>query len=525
MSRLSRRQFAVLMAAAAAGTAVGPMGLLNARRMLADGDERGENCFPSSFNVPGFGPISPKVPLNTSALGNVAGAGDLRGKALLRLPDGFQYKAISIRGDVMSDGVLVPGDHDGMAVFSGPKGSGVNILVRNHELSPTENEAGSQAGCLAPNGRQYDPFRGDAAGLGGGGTTTVVVDYNGNKVRDFVSLGGTIRNCAGGPAPWGGWITCEENTSTPANNSQVTKKHGYNFEVNAFSPVAVDPVPLIAMGRMNHEAVSVSRNGIVYETEDRGDSCYYKFVPKVVKQGGKVTRTGQLLEGDLFAMVIDKNQRSSCNGDPLPTSFLQGAEVVDTRGTARGAKSSMLPFLGQSLKVRWVKLDDVDPEEDTLRLEAQSKGASVFWRGEGAWEFNGLHYWVNSGAGDSGEGQVMCYDPKNETVTLIVESTNENLLDGPDNITVAPDGVIYLCEDGSDGNPGDPNFSQYIVGINGAGGLFQMAQNILDTSEFAGACFSKDGKFLYVNSQGVGITYVIWREDGRPITLGDDNED
>jgi hypothetical protein len=44
----------------------------------------------------------------------------------------------------------------------------------------------------------------------------------------------------------------------------------------------------------------------------------------------------------------------------------------------------MLPFLGQELKVGWVKLDDVDPQEDTLRLEAQAKGAALFYRGEAA---------------------------------------------------------------------------------------------------------------------------------------------
>lgn len=535
MSKLSRRQFAALMVASAAGTVVAPIGLLNARRVLADDpedDERKKNCSTASFSVFGFGPLSPVVPLNTSQLGNVAGAGDLRNVPLLRLPAGFQYKAISIRGETMSDGVLVPGDHDGMAVFPGPKGSRTNILVRNHELSPDEGEAGNLKGCLAPNGRQYDPFQGEAAGLGGGGTTTVVVDYNGDVVKHFVSLGGTFRNCAGGPTPWGSWISCEENTSTPANDELVTKKHGYNFEVPASAAEAVEPVPVIAMGRMNHEAVSVDRSGIVYETEDRGDSCYYKFVPNVVKQGRRVTRPGQLQNGgDLFAIVIEPNQKSKRTGEPLPTVMAPidnpATKVVDTRGLARKASGSMLPFLGQPLKVHWVKLDDVDPDEDTLRYEAQSKGATIFWRGEGAWEFKGLHYWVNSGAGDAGEGQVWCYNPKKKTVTLIVESTDENLLDGPDNMTVAPDGTIYLCEDGSEGNPGDPNFSQYVVGVDKKGGLFQFAHNVIpgDATEFAGVCLSVDGKFLYVNSQGIGITYAIWRTDGKRISLGDGDDD
>ncbi len=533
MSKLSRRQFAALIAASAAGTAMAPVALLNARRVLADedkDDDQRRGCSTTSFSVAGFGPLSPVIPLNTSQLDNVAGRGDLRNVALLKLPAGFQYKAISIRGQVMDDKVLVPGDHDGMAAFPGPKGSGTNILVRNHELSPDEEEAGNLKGCLAPNGRRYDSFKGKAAGLGGGGTTTVVVDYHGNVVKHFVSLGGTFRNCAGGPTPWGSWITCEENVSTPVNDDQVTKKHGYNFEVPASATEAVKPIPLVAMGRMNHEAVSVDHSGVVYETEDRGDSCYYKFVPNVVKQGGRLNRPGQLQHGgDLFAMAIYPDQKSKRTGEPLPTVMAPAdnpeTKVVDTRGLGREASASMLPFLGQALKVRWVKLDDVDPDEDTLRYEAQSKGATIFWRGEGAWEFKGLHYWVNSGAGDAGEGQVWCYNPEKETVTMIVESTDENLLDGPDNMTVAPDGTIYLCEDGSAGKEGNPNFSQRVVGVDASGGLFNFAVNNLDTSEFAGACFSPDGKFMYVNSQGVGITYAIWRTDGRPIALGDGDDD
>lgn len=116
-------------------------------------------------------------------------------------------------------------------------------------------------------------------------------------------------------------------------------------------------------------------------------------------------------------------------------------------------------------------------------------------------------------------GQVWCYDPHTETVTLIVESTNENLLDGPYNMTIARDGTIYLCEDGSDGAPGEANYSQYVVGVDASGDLFKFARNILDTSEFASACFSPNGKFMFVNSQGIGIIYAIWRRDNRPIYL------
>jgi hypothetical protein len=247
------------------------------------------------------------------------------------------------------------------------------VLVRNHECS-----IGSNLKCVAPNGNNYDDFDGF---LGGGGTTTLIVDRHGRLVKDYVSLGGTIRNCAGGETPWGSWISCEENMSTPASDDRASQRHGYNFEVPSMLGEAVEPVPLVAMGRMNHEAIAVDpQTGFVYETEDRGDSAFYRFVPHK-----RPNAFGDLQQGgDLYAMVIEPGQFSRCNGDALPVSARQGAVQVDTRGLDAGASASMLPFLGQELKVGWVKLDDVDPQEDTLRLEAQAKGAALFYRGEAA---------------------------------------------------------------------------------------------------------------------------------------------
>ena len=151
---------------------------------------------------------------------------------------------------------------------------------------------------------------------GGGGTSTVVVDRSGRVVEDYLSLGGTIRNCAGGPTPWNSWITCEENVTTPSSDARATRRHGYNFEVPSQLGEAVDPIPLVAMGRMNHEAVSVDpQSGYVYETEDRGDSAYYRFVPKKQPNGFGDLQQG----GDLYAMVVKPGQRSTCTGEPLPT--------------------------------------------------------------------------------------------------------------------------------------------------------------------------------------------------------------
>ena len=51
-------------------------------------------------------------------------------------------------------------------------------------------------------------------------------------VDEFVSLAGTVVNCAGGPTPWGSWLSCEEITWGPESGLRQ-KPHGYIFEVPA----------------------------------------------------------------------------------------------------------------------------------------------------------------------------------------------------------------------------------------------------------------------------------------------------
>jgi secreted PhoX family phosphatase len=292
---------------------------------------------------------------------------------------------------------------------------------------------------------------------------------------------------------------------TPVTSGVVSRKHGYCFEVPADLEEGVDPIPIVDAGRFNHEAAAVDASTrILYQTEDRGDSCFYRYVSH-----RRATRFGDLQDGgSLFAMVIDPNVVSSCDGASLPTRNRGGGvHSVDTR---QGLGS----FLGQPLPVRWVLLEDVDPAGDTLRFEAHAKGAALIERGEGAWysgHGGGKIYFVATSGGDFNRGQVFVYDPMRETVTLVVESTEATALINPDNITVAPDGALFLCEDRSG--------SDRVVGVDSNGDVFPFLRNPRDKSEFAGACFSPNGKFMYVNSQGVGITFAVFREDRRSIRI------
>jgi uncharacterized protein len=88
----------------------------------------------------------------------------------------------------------------------------------------------------------------------------------------------------------------------------------------------------------------------------------------------------------------------------------------------------------------------------------------------------------------------------------VFESTAEDCLDGPDNITVSPRGGIVICEDGGG--------EQYLRGLTADGKVFDFALNLITQREFAGATFSPDGETLFVNIQGdvtnPGMTFAIW---------------
>jgi secreted PhoX family phosphatase len=417
---ISRRNFLKGAASVAAGAAALPalngLGLLGERgRVLA---------------APGDGSYGPLAPTP-----------DLRdGVARLALPEGFQYRSFGVAGETMSDGNLTPLAHDGMAVFNMPDGR--FRLVRNHEDRNGPN-AGSVGG---PEGTKYDA-------AGGGGTTTLVINpFTRELERDFISLNGTIVNCAGGETPWGSWVTCEE---TNAGAPPWQQQHGYCFEVpaSANGPVVATPIP--EMGRFAHEALAVDPNtGYVYETEDSGStSGFYRYIPNV---------PGQLSQGGQLQMLAV---------DGMPNySAITGQTV------------------GAPLPVVWVPIADPNPpgtDSEAVYNQGAALGGARFARLEGIWYGNGAFYINSTSGGDVGEGQVWEYRPTGPdtgTLTLVFESPSSAVLDAPDNITVSPQGALLLCEDGGG--------EQYLRGITQAGGIFDFALNLWNDDEWAGACFA-----------------------------------
>ncbi len=409
---------------------------------------------------------------------------------LLDLPEGFELTVVSRAGERMDDGLQMPAAHDGMAAFDGDDGR--IILVCNHEMNsgyPEYSAFGTSFASLPGPEKEkvYDWGNGETPGAGGT-TTTIYNPATRETERRFLSLGGTEINCAGGPTPWGSWLSCEECFEDPGTSYRTGRRivreerHGYVFEVPSRADGLVEAYPLRAMGRFEHEACAVDpRTGIVYMTEDRHHSLFYRFIPAVP---GKLREGGRLQA----LTIVDRpslqthnwKNRSVVRHDPLP--------------------------------VAWLDLDSVDPAENDLRLRGAESGAATFARGEGLCAAAGDFAFTCTIGGPARLGQVFSYTPspfegtprERETpgaLTLIAEATADSLLKNADNITMAPWGDLIVCEDTSS--------HCGLVGIRPDGTQYELADNAYSDSELAGVCFSPDGRTLFVNIQYPGTTVAI----------------
>ena len=279
----------------------------------------------------------------------------------LLLPEGFTSRIVAVAGEPVGDSdftwLAFP---DGAATF--PTDDGGWILACNSEVTAV--------------------FANDAAGVG-----AIRFDAQGTVTDAYPILEGSSSNCAGGPTPWGTWMSCEE----------PLDMKGRLWECDPTGEK--DPVVHEAMGLWRREAAAVDPEGkAVYMTEDDGIGLLYRYTP---------TEYPDLSSGLLEAALID--------GDA---------------------------------NVTWSEVTDPSASEKPTNLQVQ--GAKRFNGGEGLWYHQGWIYFTTKGdhsvhAIDLAE---MRYELiwEGDPDGLGIEGA---VLSGVDNITVDDQtGDLFVAEDG-----------------------------------------------------------------------------
>jgi secreted PhoX family phosphatase len=482
---------------------------LNRRQLMNRSGAAGAGLVAASF---GLGSPATAEPARRSGAKKLFPALESSPGDLLALPAGFRYEAVAVSGETdVHDGTgkvvgKTPERPDGTLVVRAQDGY---RLVQNHEASP-----GSKLPVPLVEGTTYDP------GALAGGCTVLDVTRSGRRRSEWVGLSGTISNCAGGPTPWGSWLTCEE-TEAKAGTGTLQKDHGYVFEVFADQPSAQSPKPIKAWGRFAHEAVVIEPSRTrAYLTEDAGgpNGLFYRWTaPTGYRLRPRIADALGAEDGTLEALVVlDRD------GSVLPDlAYVTSAQI------------------GRPFRTRWAKVPDRSAATTSVRKQFADGEVTRAKKLEGAWGDKDGAYFVSSFAfapadlpadATKHDGQLWYYRYADQTVTLQAyfpynatlhdesagwESrlgrSTDLAFDGPDGCHVSPYGSLVISEDG--------NTANHLLSWSPETGAQAIARNLIVFeqsaaggnvySEMTGPCFSPDGLLLFGNVQEPGHCFSI----------------
>ncbi|MGH2950978.1 MAG: alkaline phosphatase PhoX [Solirubrobacterales bacterium] len=374
----------------------------------------------------GFGPYGPLGPVDANGL---------------RLPHGFSSRVIA-RGlqPVERTGYLWHIFSDGGATFSTPDGGW--ILVSNSEL-PSAIDL------------PIDPPIGNP---GEGGASAIRFAADATIVDAYRILSGTSTNCAGGPTPWGTWLSCEETGQ------------GMVWECDPSGEREAVAHP--ALGVFTHEAVCVDRRtGFLYLSEDEADGCFYRFRP--------------------------------ARGRGLGEGRLQVARVRKPSG-----------------RVKWIDVPDPSAAEVPTRLQVAD--ATKFRRGEGIWFDSGVVYLATTGdsriwAYDT-RRRVMrkIYDPEKVTDAPLTDVDNVTVHPPSGDLFVCEDNGHPDAFDIALITPGDRDgrARRTVARFTKLTGTEHGFPETDLTSEVAGVCFNPRGDRMYFASQRAGVVGAVYEVTG-----------
>lgn len=331
---------------------------MNRRQVLSLG--AGAACALWGFNARA---TQPAGALNaTASRSRLASLGPLRepdGNGL-RLPEGFTSRIVArsrVRPIVAKPFVWHDAP-DGGAVFAAPEGGW--IYVSNSER-PNDD----------------------------GGVSALHFSAAAELLDAYPILAGTNWNCAGGPTPWGTWLSCEEHRS------------GLVWECD---PSGREPAHVrSALGAFTHEAVAVDpATWQLYLTEDVPDGCWYRFTPS----------------------RIDRDRRPD-----LRTGKLEVAEIVSAQTGA----------------VRWHAIRDAAGRVQATRHQVRQ--ASRFKGAEGCWHSDGVVYFSTKG-----DDRIWAYTLSTQQLHVIYSAADHEqpVLRGVDNVTVSASEDVLVAEDNGD---------------------------------------------------------------------------